>query len=187
MNHHRHQLILLLLVAVVAAACGDPFSPIRSPVPLPVRVSLVDFRTGSVQDASGFDLIAGAATRTDQTPEWDFLFFVTEDGDPQFRPRGDILLEGASSGLQRVEQEFDDLTEVPGDEYVREEPVPVEEEAVYAAVSRSRAGGSCRLFGKLRVVGVDLEDGEVTFDFVVNPNCNQRNVVPGTSDGGDSG
>lgn len=177
----------LLVLLALAAACGGGFSPRELPVPLPLRESLTDFRTGSLQDPSAFDVVIGQTVRTDQIPGWDFLFFITEDGQPQFRPRGEFLDAGPSSGLQRVDQPFDSLTMVPDTGYVREEPVPAEVEAVYALASRRSAATGCRQFGKLEVVDIDLETGEITFDFVVNPNCNDRNVQPSGFGVGSSG
>ena len=51
---------------------------------------------------------------------------------------------------------------------------------VLAAVSQRRCGSfNRRRFGKLEILAIDRERGEVSFKFLANPNCEIRSLVPG--------
>jgi len=47
-------------------------------------------------------------------------------------------------------------------------------------VSQRRCGSfNLRRFGKLEILAIDRERGEVTFKWLANPNCEIRSLVPG--------
>jgi hypothetical protein len=75
---------------------------------------------------------------------------------------------------------FEDLTIAPADGYVTDEPVAVQVGDVLAAVSRRGCGGvSLRRFGKMEILDIDPASGRLTFKQLANPNCENRNLVPG--------
>lgn len=169
---------LAALSTVAPAGCGDPFEAFLAPVPEETtEVSLVDFRAGPLTEPSAFDLLNSIRARVDQTPAWDFVFFITEGGAAQLRPFAAVADQASEAGLQRVEEAFDAVREAPAEGYETDEPVPIAEGDVLAA--RSRVAGGCRRFGKLEVLEIDLEAGTLTFRHLRNPNCGFRGLVPG--------
>lgn len=176
-------LLLLATVLLVAGACDDPFGPRIRPVPEePGTATLHDFRGDALRSPSAFDIITPRAVRTDQTSGWDFLFAISAEGEPQFRPRGLIVEGDSEAGLQRVDRSFEQVEMAPEEGYVTDAPTAVESGAVYVAVSRQDPGfrrSRCRRFMKLEVQSLDLQDGTVEFRFLGNPNCEDRILIPG--------
>lgn len=180
-SHARRIALATLLAVLPLAACDDSFN---QPQPLPsepTTVSLADFRTGQLGEATAFQLSGGRTVQPNQTSDWDFVFWVTDGGDPQFRPRDMIVSGDSNAGLAPVDVGFDALEEAPESGYRTNEPVAADSGAVYAVRSRQdpRLGLTCRRFAKIRVTSVNTEAGTVTFDHLVNPNCQSRNLLPG--------
>jgi hypothetical protein len=173
-------ILLVVLTAGVLTGCDDPFAPTLAPVPdEPSEAVLFDFRTSELRQPSAFDVISTRAVRTDQTSGWDFLVELDE-GTFLFRPRSVVLDESSTAGLQRSSSGFEDLSMAPEGGYVTDDPVPVEEGAVYAARSRQQSAG-CLRFLKLEVLAVDVEAGSLEVRFLGNPNCGRRTLVAGAT------
>lgn len=183
LRHLRVPLALALLAAL--AACQDTTGPTRSVPEQPTEVTLFDFRTAELRDPAAFDLIASIPVRTDQSSGWDFLFVIADDGTPRLHPRSVIVDRPTEAGLQKVEPSFSDLRAAPAEGYEREAPVPIAVGDVLAAVSRQdpTTFRFCRRFGKLEVLSIDPAAGTVTLKHLINPNCENRTLVPGA--GGD--
>lgn len=175
---------LVALAAVLATAgCQDPFGNRELRLPAePLRAALADFRTGDLDAPSAFQLSSATPVRPHQTSNWDFVYWVSDEGEAQFRPRTLVVGDSSEAGLNRVESSLEGLQRAPADGYVTDEPVPIDSGAVYAVRSRQdpRARVRCRRFGKLEVTGVDPEAGTVEFRHLVNPNCEDRNLKPDT-------
>lgn len=175
--------VLLALAAVLPlVGCQDPLNRTR-PLPAePTAVSLADFQDAGLGEATAFQLSGARAVLPSQTSDWDFVFWVTDGGEPQFRPRDMIATGDSDAGLQRVESTFTGLTEAPESGYRTNRPVAADSGAVYAVRSRQdpRLGLRCRRFAKIRVTSVNADAGTVTFEHLVNPNCERRNLQPGT-------
>lgn len=143
---------------------------------------LADHRTGPLQTASAFDVLGGRVARVDQTDAWDFLFFITEEGEPQLRPFGAVTGRASDAGLQKVASSFEGLRVAPEEGYERAASVPIAEGDVLAAVSRRDPTLQvirCRRFAKLEILEVDLAGGRLRFRHLINPNCELRGLVPG--------
>lgn len=166
-------------MSVVGTACGDPFDPFLTPIPDAQEALLVDFREGDLVDSSAFDMLAGAAVRTDQTSGWDFLFLVDETVGPALLPRSGLLDDDSSSGLQLASVPFATLAEAPEEGYTTEELLPIVEGAVVVLVSRRNPSVSvrCRVFGKLEVLSIEGTPATVTINVVINPNCERRALI----------
>ena len=178
---------VLSLVAILGmSACGNGTEPILIPIPDETReATVVDVSTGSIADPSAFDVITGEAVRTDQFSGWDFVFQITEDGGAVWWPRSSIIEEDEDSGLQLSSLEFEGLVEAPEAGYVQFESVPVSVGDVFAARSRrDPAFGNvrCRRFAKLEILNIDVDRGTVSFQHLVNPNCEKRKLVPGAEE-----
>lgn len=174
--------VMVLLVVAGGLACDDPFESLIQPVPeVPTQATLWDYREGPFHRPSAFDLADPRPVRVDQVAEWDFLFYVTEAGEPQLRPYATVVDVPSVAGLQRVSASFDDLQRAPAEGYRTDAPTSIAAGDVLAVVSRQRAGTSvrCRRFGKLEVLSIDPDALTVTFRHLVNPNCEARGLVPG--------
>ncbi len=176
------RLLTVLWLALALPACGD--SVVGPPVPdEPTEVTLADYSQSPIVDASAFSWIILQKVRTDQTSEWDFVFVLDDDGQAQLYPRSSVLAEPSTSGLQVVDESFEQLTVAPADGYITDEPVPVVVGDVLAAVSQRRCGLAVGLalvrFGKLEVLAIDPARRTLTFKQLANPNCENRSLVPG--------
>lgn len=185
----RNSIVLAVVaVSLALAGCDDSLAPQRRPVPEePSEVTLFEFRDSDLRDPSAFDAIIGQAVRTDQTSEWDYLFALRASGAAELRPRNVVLGGGSVAGLQVVEQEFGQLDQAPENGYRTGSAVAVSEGDVLAGRSRqdpSLAQLGCNYFLKMEILSVDPAAGTLTFRHLINPNCNQRNLVPGSTEGG---
>ncbi|MFQ5529332.1 MAG: hypothetical protein ACE5FP_03210 [Gemmatimonadota bacterium] len=171
----------LVMLLMLAAACGDPFEPILSPIPEPQEVELNDFATGSLLDPAAFDLFTAAAVRTDLSTSWDFVFSVDPVLGPTLQAREAVLGIESDAGFQTSEQEFDQLSTVPESGYAGADPLPIAAGAVLTVRSRRNPGISsrCRVFGKLEIVSIEGAPAVATIRHVVNPNCERQNVESG--------
>jgi len=173
------RLVTLGAIAWTLSGCGS--SPIGLPVPdEPSEATLADFFVGPLTAPSAFSLILLRAVRTDQTQTWDYVFALTDQGVAELFPRGAVLETPSTAGLQIVAESFEGLTEAPEFGYVTDAPTAVQVGDVLAVVSELRCGSfRRRRFGKIEILAIDGERGEVTFKFLANPNCEIRSLVPG--------
>lgn len=176
-NHDfRHYVLAGLLLAT--AGCSDAFEPILTPLPAVREAVLVDFESGDLVDPAAFDVLVSGAVRTDQTNSWDFLFVIDDALGPVLLPRGGLLDQESTSGIQSDERAFEDIERAPEDGYSTEEAIPIAPGTVVTMVSRQSPNFSvrCRLYGKLEVLSIEGAPARATFRFVVNPNCERRRV-----------
>lgn len=179
----RRAALVVLAAALAAAGCQDPLGNAQRPLPSePLSTALVDFRTGELDEPSAFRISSARPALPHQDSDWDFVYWVTEGDEPQFRARSVVIDDSSDAGLNRVEASFEGLEEAPAEGYVTDEPVPIDPGAVYAVRSRQdpRVGIQCRRYGKLEVTEVDPAAGTVEFRHLVNPNCEERNLEPDT-------
>ena len=170
-----------LILAFALVACDDPFAALLNPVAeTPGEVMLVDFRTGALQDPSAFDLLFQIAVRVDQTSQWDFAYVVT-DAQHQLLPFGALADSLTDAGFVRVQESFEGLEEAPEEGYTIADPVTIAEGDVLAVRSRNDSNSFifCRRYAKIEILDIDAELNHVTFRFLVNPNCEDRVLVPG--------
>ncbi len=174
------RMIIPLLLIAVAASCGDPFAPILTPVPDPEEVVLHDFDLGSLLDPAAFDMFNRSAVRTDQSNAWDFVFSVDSGIGPTLQARESILGLESDAGLQTSNSEFGLLSTAPKDGYITNEPVPIAVGSVLTVRSRQTLSfrTRCRVYGKLEIISIEGTPATVTLRFVINPNCEQRDIEP---------
>ena len=131
-------------------------------------------------EPSAFSWIVLSTVRTDQSSQWDFAFALEQDSTAQLFPRGAVLDQPSTAGLQIVPVSFEGLTRAPEFGYVTDEPVTVQVGDVLAAVSRRQCGSLALVrYGKLEILEIDLVRGQLTFKQLANPNCENPNLVPG--------
>lgn len=178
----RPALAVALAAVLPLAACEDPFGS-SQPLPAePTTVSIGDFQSAPLGESTAFQLSNGRTVRPSQVNDWDFVFWVTGEGQAQLRPRDMITSGDSNAGLAAVEVAFGSLEEAPEDGYVTDEPVPADSGAVYAVRSRQapNLGLQCRRYAKVEVLSVDPGAKTVTFRHLINPNCESRNLVAGS-------
>jgi hypothetical protein len=177
---------LLVAVALTTTACEDPFASLDWD-PAPVQLTLYSAsRAEYVGRVSAFDLggvppravaietEAGAGT-------WDILL-VDEDGGLALAPAAIFPGVESKAGVATIlNRSFDDVTAAPGgDAPYSTTPVPLQMNAVY--VLRSRSVGctvsSGPVYAKVRPLEIDVAAGTFTFEYVDNPNCGDRDLVP---------
>ncbi len=171
-----------LILALAAAACDDPFDAFLDDVPLtPTEVTLYDYLTGRLEDPPAFDIVFAIPARVDQTLNWDFLFRI-RSGVPELVPFSAVADSATDSGLQASEERFDAILEAPEGGYTLNAPLAVQPGDVLIARSRVDPNNflACSRYGKLQVLDIDTEEGTITFRHLVNPNCGDIVLEPGT-------
>lgn len=171
-----------LILAVAATACDDPFDAFLGDVPLtPTEVTLYDYLTGRLEDPPAFDIVLAVPARVDQTLNWDFLFRIRA-GAPELVPFSAVADSVTDAGLQMTGERFDAVLEAPEEGYTLNAPLAVEPGDVLIARSRVDPNNflACSCYAKLQVLSIDPEAGTITFRHLVNPNCGDIVLEPGT-------
>lgn len=179
----------LAIAALVFIGCEDPYGP-EDWEAVPDTVSLFSLSRPEHQNLpSGYDLLPGyngqrlAVEIAGASGNWDFAL-IDGEGTLQLIPAGINKELASGAGIALLDEgDFDEVKRVPGDpsRYKDAEAVPLELGRVYAVRSRSYyayTGENCMLYGKLAPVEIDLDEGELRFEIIRNPNCNDRSLVP---------
>ncbi len=181
---------LAIAALVTTTGCDDNIGP-ADWVAVPDTVDLFSLSRHDYQGyPAGFDVLSGAAGRrvTIEDPgasgNWDFAL-VESDGRLMLMPAGFVrdLDIGAGIALLDKGETFESVTKVPGDpaKYHESELVALEAGRIYAVRSRryyGYGGQSCSLYGKLSPITLDEAGGILRFEFMRNPNCSDRSMVP---------
>jgi len=172
--------------AIAVAACGGSTAPDTLANPdEPTEAVLYDFTDQGVRNPSAFDIIASSPVRLDSNTRWDFVFQIRSDGTAVLRPRATITDEiRLDAGLVKGSLTFDELRSAPAAGYERVRATTIEEGDVLAMQSQRDPNLQpvrCRRYGKMEILSIDLAAGTVTFQHLINPNCENRNLVPGAA------
>lgn len=176
---------------IFVAACGDDFGPVNWPdepdtlqIYSASRPDLLGLP--SAYDAFGFQPVVPIESGA----RWDFAL-AEQDGQFVMLPlsateTGDTLAALATIG----DVPLDEVTEAPERSAFVMTPVPIEVGTVYVLRSRrERCSQFTSLtgprYGKLEAIAVDAEQGTFEFAIVVNPQCNDRALVPPDDDDDD--
>jgi hypothetical protein len=171
---------LLVLAASAFAGCEDDLEFPR----LEVITDTVELYSISRAELLGtpaaFDFISRLNVRVEASgalENWDVA--VGESGG-QFVwiPAGALPGVQIRPGIGRVtDRAFDQVTEAPTDTafYRVRETVPLVTGGVYVVRSRRL---QCSFYAKVRVLAVDAAAGRVEFEYLQNPNCGDRTLVP---------
>jgi hypothetical protein len=176
--------VTLVSVVLLATACGSStgIEPIANPEEA-TEAELFDFGQANVRSPSAFDIVSSSAVRLDASSRWDFLFQIQGDSTALLRPRGAVLGITSDAGLIRLSADFDDIDQAPQVGYQRARGLAIQEGDVLAMRSQRDANIALRCFryGKMEVLSIDTVEGTVTFKHLINPNCENRNLVPGAA------
>ncbi|MGD2217018.1 MAG: hypothetical protein PVJ64_09680 [Gemmatimonadales bacterium] len=189
-DHPRGHVALLLTVALGLVACGDELvTDIPRPT-APLEVELIDLFDGPLDRANALNLVAGRGfstprvTRVDDTAKWDIAFALV-DGEPAWLPRGFFDGIEPSAGIRVMVADFEDIEFLPSaeDMYELEDPLPATVGSTYGIRSRTDPNISlpCHVFAKLVVDSVGGDPTRVWSRVIWNPNCDDTNVTPGTT------
>lgn len=166
----------------LAAACGGStqVQTIANPDE-PTEAQLFDFGQADLRASSAFDIVSSSPVRIDASSRWDFLFQIKKDGTAQLRPRG-VIVEGVSTaGLVKATVVFDAIASAPLAGYQTQRATTIEVGDVL--LMRSERDPSiqlrCLRFGKMEVLDIDKQEGTIIFKHLINPNCENRNLIAG--------
>lgn len=183
---------MILLLAAPLAACDDEFGPVDwGAAPDTVELWSIDRADSSfIGLPSAFDFVGLRAVVVESPGEagnWDAVVTDTTDG-LALAPK-DALVDGASrAGIAVIDGvAFADLASAPGDAAAYEDSAAVPLTVGDVLVVRTRRFfdglSDCHRYAKLHVIEVDASEGTVRFEYVRNPNCNDRALVPPGEDG----
>ena len=166
-------------------ACGGSIQ-----LPDPVFVNFVDtvelysLRGTPVPTASAFDIVRGFPARMELGDEFDFAFDFG-DGDTAIMIPGQVLGIPVESGVQPMDEAFDDILIAPLDEYIEDSIMSVDVGTVFAGRSRLSADfcstfvGALPRYAKFEVLAIDRVEGKITLKYLVDFNCGYRSLEPG--------
>ncbi len=174
----------LLLPLALAAACSD-----SGDIGDATELNVIDTMTiGALEGTpistpSGFRITTGPV-RTDQTVDFEFAYNVRRLDDGSYQrvllPRAALGLSSnnqVNPGLQRREENFDDITSAPSNGYVSDSAVPVVLGERLLVRSRVICDIGVPLYGKLEILG--FADSTITFKILSNQNCGFKDLLPG--------
>lgn len=185
--------VVLLPLGGVAACDDNPFDVTWTANP--DTVLLYSLARPELNLPSAFDFVPTnrrtvRVERPGASGNWDVALDAGADGGLVFLTPPALGIDARSGIVPRPGVGFEELSEAPADtaQYSFSEPVPVEEGRVYVVRTRRARGGFgrlCAFFGKFEPVEVDAEAGVMRFVYDVNPDCNDRSLVPDEQPGDD--
>jgi len=175
----------ILALAALVAGCDDQFGP-SDWVIVRDTVELYSLNRSDYQGLpAGFDFVTPRPViieSINEARQWDVALTEGEGG-LHFTPAGafpNIDTRPAIAVLP--DADFEELDKAPrdGDIYTSTESVTLETDRVYVVRTRNLPiiGQRCVRYAKVRPIAVDTEAGILRFEFIRNPNCNDRALVP---------
>lgn len=168
------------------AACGDSPFDLRW-TERPDTVLLYSLARPELNLVSAFDFVPSRRRTVEveapgATGSWD-VALDTRGGELVFLPPGALGIESRAGVASFRGLNLDELEEAPSDSasYSLETPVPVEDGTAYVIRTR-RVRGSlgrlCSYYAEVVPVDINPDVGTVRLVYDVNPNCNDRSLVP---------
>lgn len=172
------------LIALVATAACDANQLAPSSVPNVVdTVVLGSLSNAPLQFGAGFDVTTGAVVRTDQSPDFDFIYNVDSLGRHVFLPLHAILglgnTVGNNPGFIKQTLLFEQITAAPTDTYLTTDTIAVAAGDVYIARSRVTCYLGVPQYGKVHVLSFDDLLHTVSLEVLVDANCGYKNLQVG--------
>ena len=179
--------LLCLLLALPLAACDDEFGPQDwSAFADPDTTVLYSLsRPEHLGRASAYDFATSPgvprAVESAFTPgQWDFAL-VDQNGALTFAPAGSFQGMTSRAAIATItDVPLLEIGRAPRDDDFVREPVTLETGVVYVVRSRAVSGfyGTCVYYGKFEVLELNEAEGWMRFRYVLNPNCNDRDLIP---------
>lgn len=187
MNPLRSSLILVLagvLLSTLAACDEDPFAITWTANEGSARLFSLD--RPEVGLASGFDFLGRREVVVESpgaTGSWDMAVDEVDGAVTFVTPEALGIESGAGIAVFPDLVSLDEATEAPSDSasYAITEPVPAEVGTVYVIRTREERGRFsqlCHFYGKFQVTEVNAATGSVRFVYDLNPDCDDRSLIP---------
>jgi len=165
----------------VLGACGAGQILANPTIPNTVdTVTLYALRGTDVGTPSAYALIGPQIVYADRSIVFDFVFNI--DSQPALLPSGAFPGLQKTSGLQKSNTSFGNLTDAPRDGYVVDRALPISAGTVALVRSRSQIcpdGSTFSLYAKLHVLAIDLTARTMQFEVTVDQNCGYLELTPG--------
>ena len=134
---------------------------------------------------AAFDFFARLPVRIESPTageNWD-LAVDSQDGTLVWLPPRALGLTTEAGVAVIEDQSFLDLRLAPGDtaRYARDRAVPIRVGEVYVVRTRlipGAFGTVCSYYGKIEALEVEVDPGQLTFQYDVSPVCNDRDLIP---------
>ena len=183
------RLLPICAAATTLVACDDPFE-IDDWTATTDTIQIFSIsRPGLIGQPSAYDFVARVLVRVESPSAaggWD-VALRDETGQLALVPAGGFQGQISRAGLAAIpiNTTFEELSEAPPDTAsYTVTPRIVQPGQVYAVRTR-RAGCGFSTgvrFGKIKIISVDQTAGTVRFASLVNPLCNNRDLVPPEGD-----
>lgn len=177
-------LLCTVAAALAAAGCGNALGP-QEWTPTPDTVTLFSVsRPDYTGLPSGLDFVIGQTVPIEASTATGFdVVLAQQDGNFVFLPEDALVGVTTGAGVSPVTgTSFDALQEAPSDTsaYVHATAVPLQVGGIYVVRSRQSTCGyvTGQWYAKVQALSVDQADGTAQFQFVRNPYCNDRNLLP---------
>jgi len=178
---------ILMAVTVALSACGgDPFSYQWSDIPDTAQIySLARPELNIEPGFSFYDGYGLIVELPSSTGRWD-VALDTDAGQLVLLPPGALGITSRAKIAALPGVSYEDVIQAPGDgqdnsPYVEDAAVPVELGTIYVIRTNLRPGSfgsACTYYAKMEPLIVDAVGGTLTFRYVTNPICNNRDLVP---------
>ena len=174
----------MVAAAIATAGCDDSFTLPWATEPALETVYVVSNPVSNIPTA--FDFIFRTAVQIEvpgATGTWDVAFDAEGDGF-QLLPAGALGVAESEAGVIRMDGlDFPEVASAPDDSdaYVSDRAVTLELGVVYVVRTREGVGfygETCNWYAKLEPTELNAAGGFVRFLYDVNPNCNDRSLVP---------
>ncbi|HEY4322273.1 MAG TPA: hypothetical protein VGM77_13990 [Gemmatimonadales bacterium] len=172
------------LIALVATAACDANQLSPATVPNVVdTVVLGSLSNAALEYPAGFDVTIGAVVRTDQSPDFDFIYNVDSLGRHVFLPLHAIAglgnTVGSNPGFIKEPLLFQQIIAAPTDTYLTTDTIAVAAGDVYIARSRVSCYLGVPQYGKIHVLSFDEVLHTVSLEVLVDANCGYKNLQVG--------
>lgn len=175
-----------LLTAALSACGSDPFSYQWSDIPDTAQI--YSLARPELNLESGFSFYDGYGLVVElpaSTGRWD-VALDTEGGQLVLLPPAVLGISARAKIAALPGMAYADVTQAPGDgqdnsPYVDDQPVPVEAGTIYVIRTNLRPGSfgsACTYYAKMEPLTIDVAAGTLTFRYVTNPICNNRDLIP---------
>src|SRR5688572_25190375 len=183
------RIALVFAATLPVIACEDPFGNLSWTDTPDTTIIFSLSREDLVGLPSAYDFIAHLRREVESPSaigNWD-VAVRSEGGQLALVPAGGFEGQVSRAGLVLMPNAvFEQLSEAPGDTSAYSNaPAIVQPGQVYALRTRRAACSQFQAgvrFGKIKILAVDQLAGTITFESLVNPFCNERDLVPDEED-----
>jgi len=185
-DSNKRALVVLAFLGLTVSACGDdPFLVRWEENPLQALVFSLDREPYDIPRPSAFNMLERRTVILEDPQSqgrWDFA--VERQGNAMVLLPPRALGVTSQAGIAAIPQTaFADVLQAPADTamYSTRQPVPIELGTTYVIRTHQQPGffgGFCSYYGKVEALEIDVAGGTLRFLHDVNPDCNNRSLIP---------